>query len=145
MDTQEKLIIAGLLIATVIVTALVMTFVLRVPSIGTIKTIGLQIYTDSTGTTPLTQISWGFLGPGDIAIVTAYMKSVSNTPVNITMVTQNWNPSIAATYITLTWDYPTGRILQPGEMIAVKFTLTVSSSISGIIDFAFDIMITASG
>jgi len=145
MENNEKLMVAGLLVAAVIITAAVMSFTLTVPSKGKLKKIGVEIYTDSAGTIKLNEIDWGILGPGDVAQVTAYMKSIGNKPSNVTMTTQNWNPAIASSYITLTWDYPPGRILQPGEMIAVKFTLTVSESIKDVDSFSFDIVITSTG
>jgi len=145
MNTEEKAMVAGVVVAAVILTALVMSFVLKVPSIGKLKKIGIEIYTDSTLSTKLSQIDWGILGPGDVAEVTAYMKSTGNKPSNITMHTENWNPSNAGNYITLTWDYPPGRILQPGEVVAIKFRLTISETITGIDNFSFDIVITSTG
>lgn len=59
------------------------------------------------------------------------------------MSTTNWNPSRAAEYITLTWNY-SGRSINPGEVLQVTKTLSISNSIEGISNFSFDIVISPS-
>jgi len=60
------------------------------------------------------------------------------------MTTSNWNPSSASSYMTLSWNYG-GQTLAVNEVKQVKFTLAVSSSITGITSFSFDITIAANG
>lgn len=145
INTNEKLLFGGILVATVIITVLVVTFTLRIPSTGKIKAIGLAVYKDAGATEPLTAIDWGVLGPGDSAVASCFIKSLSNMNVNVTMRTENWNPTAAAQYISITWDYPADRALAPGELIKVTFTLKVSSAITGITNFASDLVLTVVG
>jgi hypothetical protein len=56
----------------------------------------------------------------------------------------NWNPSNASDYISLSWDYG-GQLVNPGELIPVIFTLSISESVEGITSFSFDITIMGSG
>lgn len=54
----------------------------------------------------------------------------------------NWNPKAASRYITLSWDYG-GQSISPNNVVPVVLTLSVSKDISGITNFSFDIIITA--
>ena len=56
----------------------------------------------------------------------------------------NWEPSNAAMYIRLDWDY-TNQSLSPGTTLKLILTLTVSPDIINIHDFNFDTSITATG
>jgi len=60
------------------------------------------------------------------------------------MYTENWYPSNAADYISLSWDYG-GQLVNPDELIPVIFTLSISGSVEGITSFSFDIVIMGSG
>jgi hypothetical protein len=60
------------------------------------------------------------------------------------MATNNWNPSNAKTYLTLNWNYA-GQTLAANQVQQVTLTLTVSSTVTGISNFGFDIVITAQG
>ncbi len=111
---------------------------------GSIKAIGVEVYWDSALTNKVTSIDWGTIDPGAKVNKTVYIKNVGNAASTLSMSTSNWNPSNAATYMTLTWDY-SGQTVNIGQSVQVKFTLTTSSSITGITSFSFDLTITSTG
>lgn len=115
-----------------------------VPSRGSIKAIGVEVYSDASCTTKLTAIDWGVLDPGASKNATAYVRNEGNSAITMSMSSANWNPSNSSQYLTLTWDY-SGRSIAPKETLKVVFRLAVSSSISGITDFSFDITIVGTG
>ena len=111
---------------------------------GTVKAIGVGVYSDSECTSPLSSIDWGTLEPGTTKDVTCYVKNEGNSASVLSMETSNWSPPSVSDYMTLSWDY-TGQPLNPDEVVEVTFTLTVSPSIDGITSFSFDIVIVGSG
>ena len=111
---------------------------------GSVKTIGVGVYWDQAITNPVASINWGTLEPGLNVDRTVYIRNEGNTAATLSMSTSNWSPPNAPSYMTLTWDYA-GQTLGVNEVRQVKLTLSVSSSITGITDFSFDITIAADG
>lgn len=111
---------------------------------GSVKAIGVGVYWDQICSNPVTSISWGTIDPGLSVNKTVYIRNEGNAASTLSMTTSNWNPSSSSTYMTLAWDYG-GQTVNVGQVVQVKFTLTTSSSISGIATFSFDITITATG
>jgi hypothetical protein len=109
---------------------------------GTVRTIGVGVYWDIGCTNPVSSINWGSLEPGASKNVTLYVRNEGSTASTLFINTSNWNPSNAWEYITLSWDYA-GQQISPDEVIQVKLTLSISSSIKGITNFSFDITVTA--
>ena len=107
---------------------------------GQITAINVSIYKDSLTLQQLTEIDWGTLDPGEANTTTFYIKSTSNTPITLTYEISDWQPPAAQTYLTLSWDYA-GTIIQPSAIQQVKMTLHVSSAVTGIQAFAFNIAI----
>ena len=60
----------------------------------------------------------------------------------LSLQTANWNPSSAADYVSLTWNY-NGQDISPGQAVAVTLSLSVSSSIQGITASSFEIIVAA--
>ncbi len=116
----------------------------KIGSTGTISTVGCSVYSNQAGTNILTSIAWGALSPGQVAPQMLYIKNTGNTPVTLVLSTSNYAPANAEQYLTLTWNY-TGTPIASGQIIPVQTSLSVSSSISGITNFSFDIFITATG
>ena len=102
----------------------------------------LGVYSDSGCTTALSSVSWGTLDPGATANATIYLKNEGNVPVTLSISASNWNPASASSYFTLTWNRA-GYVLAVGSSVQAVLSLTVSSSITGITTFSFDITITA--
>ncbi len=111
---------------------------------GTIKTIGVGVYSDQACTTPVSSINWGTIDPGSNVNKTVFIRNEGNAPATLSMTTSNWNPSTASSYMTLNWNYG-GQSLTVNQVVQVKFTLSVSASITGITNFSFDITIAANG
>jgi hypothetical protein len=115
-----------------------------VSNVGAVKAVGVGVYWDPDCVNTVASINWGTLEPGSIETVDVYIRNEGNSASTLSMYTENWTPTEASTYMTLDWDY-SGQSLNPDEVVAVTFTLTVSSSIQGITSFSFDIVIVGSG
>lgn len=111
---------------------------------GSVKGIGVGIYWDSAATNQVSSVNWGVIDPGSSNTVTVYVKNQGNAVVTLSKIAQNWNPSTSSSYLTLNWDY-SGQTLSANQVLQVRLTLVVSSTISGITNFTFDIVITATG
>jgi len=110
---------------------------------GVWKAIGIRAYWDSGLTSKVSTPDWGLLQPGAQKSFTVYIHNEGNSPVTLSLSTSNWTPSTASSYLALTWNY-NGQTISPSAQMQVTLTLTVSSSITGISNFSFDIIITAS-
>jgi len=115
-----------------------------VTSAGSVKGVGVGIYWDSVCTNRTSSINWGLLDPGSNKTVTVYVKNEGNAAATLSKAAQNWNPSTTSSYMTLNWNYA-GQTLSVNQVLQVKLTLVVASTISGITNFSFDIIITATG
>ena len=115
-----------------------------VSNAGTVKAVGVGVYSDDECTITLSSIGWGMLEPGSSKNVSCYIRNEGNSASTLSMYTSNWNPSNASEYMSLSWDYG-GQSVDPGEFVQVTFTLSVSVSIEGITSFSFDITIVGSG
>ena len=143
IDMKKAALIAGVLTAIIIV-ALVLTAEWRIHSTGQIKAINVGVYSDELCTQELSAIDWGLLAPSEMRIAGIYIKNTGNSPQNITIYTNNYQPVESEIYLQLTWNYDEHE-LAVNEVILVTLTLTVSQSIIGINEFTFDIVIKASG
>jgi hypothetical protein len=70
-----------------------------------------------------------------------YVRNEGTVSVTLNMTKGNWNPSSASSYITLTWNKEK-YVLPAGQVVTAVLTLSVSSSVSGVTSFSFDITIT---
>jgi hypothetical protein len=112
-----------------------------VQSYGTIKAVNVGVYWNSACTNVTSSINWGMLSPGGSKNFTLYVKNEGNVAVKLSLVTQNWNPTSAPTYVGLSWNRE-AQTVTSGSVVAAILTLSVSSSISGITNFSMDIVIT---
>ncbi len=125
---------------------------LHVPSLGTIKTIGVEAYWDPNCENKTETIDWGTIWLGSSKNITFYIRSVSNFKATLNLNATNWNPTNISNYTNLSWDY-NGTPLNPGEIIRVILTLSASYSdsfiryliVNDVKSFSFDIVIAASG
>jgi hypothetical protein len=115
-----------------------------ISNVGSLKTIGIGAYWDENLTNRVDGIDWGTLEPGDQKSFLIYFQNEGNSAVTLSQSTSNWNPSAAATYLTLSWDY-NGQIIEADKNLQVTLTLSVSASITGITDFSFDIIVVGTG
>ena len=107
-------------------------------SYGSIRTIGVGIYSNNYCVTSVSVVDWGALTPGNSNSRTFYIQNEGSSDVTLTLLTRDWSPSAAENYLSLSWDY-NGETLSQDEIIAVTFTLSVSKGISGIETFSFGI------
>jgi len=133
------------LLACVVISAALQSLTVKIPSKASITVVGLAVYSDVACTQNVTSIDWGTLAPGTATNYQVYIESISTVPIILGLSTDSWNPSSASTYITLAWNYTTGTQIQPGASLPVTLTLTVSSSVTGITSFTFNIDMTGSG
>lgn len=136
------LVAVGLVLT--VTTAGLLTVTQSVSSSGTITAVNVGVYSDSGCTQNLTSISWGTISPGSSVAKTIYVKNTGNAQITLSMTTNSWSPTSANGPITLTWNKE-ATTLSVGASTAATLTLTVSSSISGITSFSFNIVITGSG
>jgi len=115
-----------------------------IPNAGSVKGIGVGIYGDSACTSPTSSINWGLIDPGSEKTETIYIRNEGNAAATLSKATQNWNPTTASSYMTLNWNYA-GQTLSVNQVLQVKLTLVVSSTVTGITSFTFDITIAATG
>ena len=114
-------------------------------SYGSIRTVGVGIYKNGNCIETVSVVDWGMITPGQAITRTFYLKNEGNNDVTLTMLTTNWTPPAVAEYMDVTWDVEEGQFLEPDEVIAVTFTLSVDSSINGIETFSFGVDIIGSG
>jgi hypothetical protein len=141
--TQVSIIlVVGALVA---VSALVSGLLIAsqtIPNTGNVRAVGVGVYSDSACTQEVTLIQWGTLDPGDTSDETVYIRNEGSIAVVLSMTTENWDPASASSYITLGWNLEQGYVLNHGQSVETVLTLSVSSSISGVESFTFDIIIT---
>ncbi|MCK4474870.1 hypothetical protein KAU30_03415 [Candidatus Bathyarchaeota archaeon] len=113
----------------------------RIPNTGVVKAVGVGVYWDGDCTDNVTSVDWGLLEPGATSNVTVYIQNEGNIPVVLNMTTDNWNPSSASDHITLTWDSE-DYVLDSDSVVQAVLTLSVSSDISEVTSFGFDIIIS---
>ena len=108
---------------------------------GTISTVNVDIYSDDACTKPCTNITVGTLNPGSTFTQTIYVKNNGNIPVTLSMNTNNWNPTTASNYLTLSWNRQ-NHILNAGISCEATLTLTVATNADSLTSFSFSATIT---
>jgi len=121
-----------------------LTKTLALPSQGAVKAIGIGVYWDRSCSSKVSSIDWGTAEVGSVKTVTVYIRNEGNAAITLSINTTNWSPSTASKYISLSWNYD-GQPIDPNQVIQVTLTLSVSSSITGISSFSFDIVMMGSG
>jgi hypothetical protein len=144
ISTGAILAIVMVGVVLTVATAGVLTVTQSVSSSGSITAVNVGVYSDSACTQNLTSISWGTISPGSSVTRTIYVKNTGNTQITLNMATNGWSPEGANGQITLAWNRQS-TTLSAGASTAATLTLTVSSSISGVTSFSFNIVITGSG
>jgi hypothetical protein len=124
---------------------------IRVPSVGTMITVGVGAYWDENCENKTEAIDWGVVWPGSSKNVTLYLQSQSNVATRLSVNATNWEPIGIMEYMNLTWDY-NNSLVQPLQVIKVTLTLWFSSSSSftnylisnNVKEFSFDITVNVS-
>jgi hypothetical protein len=124
---------------------------LTLPTIGTIKTIGVEAYWDPSLENKTETIDWDTIWPGSTKNVTLYIRSVSNVKTSLHLNTSSINPANISEYLNLSWNYD-GTPLNPNGIIQVTLFLSASGNNSfnrylianDVTAFSIDIYIVAS-
>jgi hypothetical protein len=111
-----------------------------VQSYGAVKAANVGVYWDSGCTNVTSSVNWGSLSPGTSKNVTLYVRNEGNTVVRLSMTSQNWSPASASSYMGLAWNRE-GQSVSVGSVLMANVSLSVSSSVAGITNFSFDIII----
>jgi hypothetical protein len=146
MKTQKipKIGLISLVIAAIALlatTAAVLTSNQIVPFNGSITAVNLGVYSDSGCTQTVTALTVGPLNPGGTVTQTVYIKNTGNVPETLTMTVNNWNPTTASTYLTLTWNQQ-NTILNAGSSIQATLTLTAASNTGSLTTFSSNVILT---
>jgi hypothetical protein len=145
---DRKIVLAGVTLMIIAITATVATAAIlsdqqTIHNNGSLSSsIGISVYSDSACTTLCTTIDWGTLYPGDTANHAVYIKNTGNTTETLHLIISDWNPTQAATSMTLSWNKE-GSQLQPNATTTATLTLTTHQD-SGDLD-TFDFNITIQG
>ena len=121
----------------------------HLPSLGTIRVIGVEAFGENINTTQDGKqfIDWGTVYPGSLTNRSFYVKSISNEPITLQLIISNltfqnsegnnvMEPLPVENPLILTWNY-SGAPLNPKEQIFVVLTLEISSD-RRFIDFIID-------
>lgn len=146
METQKINVVAMLAVALTVVVVVALVAGLspvshRISNSGSVKTVGISVYSDQACTIVLNSINWSTLELGKNYTRDFWVKNTGNSRVKLNMTTESWSPTDAKSYITLTWNLE-GRVLEVGQQpINGTFTLQVASNAVGG-NFSFTIVIT---
>jgi hypothetical protein len=86
-------------------------------------------------------VNWGIVDPGSSVNRTIYVKNAGNTAEVLSFATNNWFPTAASNYVSVTWNLQ-DSVLAPGQVATANLCLTVSSSIVDITDFSGNLIIS---
>lgn len=146
MHKSQALAITALIASVIAATSVMalLTTQRTISGAGAIKAVGVGVYWDSACTNETSSLDFGLLEAGGSKSFTLYLKNNGNSPLTLNMTSQNWSPSSAPSYMSLTWTRE-GQQINPDQVIQFVITLSVSSSVTGISSFSFDIVITGTG
>jgi len=126
------------------VTFAVMQRAYSISNFAQVKAVGVEVYVDPELTVPLREISWGSVEPGESKTFTAYIRNSGNSPITLSLDTENWVPANASSMIQVSWDYSGGTV-DAWQAVMVEFELHVDFAVLGIDTFSFTMVITGSG
>ena len=113
-------------------------------NVSAVEANGVGVYRDSECSDAVSSIDWGTLSPGSVKNIVAHVRNEGEEPMCLYLSTTNWNPSESSEYMDLEWNYTEGRRMNPGEVLQVTLTLSISHRIEGISNFGFDILVNGS-
>jgi hypothetical protein len=117
----------------------------NIPNTGSLETIGVNAYWESSCINNVTYINWtqinqGYLEPGTTIDVTIYIKNNGNIPLVLNMTTDNWSPPGACNDIALSWNCEGHVLNTTSPVVQTVLTLSVSPNCE-VTKFYFDIII----
>jgi hypothetical protein len=112
-----------------------------ISSVGTFKAVGIGVYWNAEATRNVEALDWGFLAPGSQKSFVVYVSNEGVLPLTCSVTASNWDPPVASNYLTLTCSH-NDQIVDAHKTVPVTITLTLSSSVTGVNSFNFDITAT---
>lgn len=129
MATTNEKLLAGALVAVIVVAAVAAVLITRqVHSTGKINVTGFSIYSDPAATVELPSVDWGNLNPGEVAALTFYAKNTGTTNITLNMNSTAWQPTNAEQFISYSWDY-NGQVLVSKQVLSITLYCSVSDDI----------------
>jgi hypothetical protein len=99
------------------------SFDIHIPSIGTIRLIGVEAYGgDINITNGQISLDVGTIHVGTPKNVSFYIRSVSNMPTTLNLIVDNWNPDGLERYMNVSWNY-SGNQVAVGEEIPIRINI----------------------
>jgi hypothetical protein len=147
MAMQKMVVGTALAVVVVLMTAGVLALLSvnrTLTTTGTIGTVNVGVYSDANCTVPVSSLVWGTVEPGASPVETVYVKNLGTVTETLNMTSNAWTPSACSSYMTLTWDAENASVTV-GNAVKADFTLTISSSVTGITSFSFNIVVTGTG
>ncbi len=146
MPSQRFPVITLLIIVIMATIAVVLTSGLlfgsrTISNEGNINSIGVGVYWENACITEVSTVNWGYMEPGSTQNVTIYIQNEGNVPMTLNLTTDNWSPTSASTFMTLSWNRE-GSQVPAQSVLETMLTLSVSSNISDVSGFSFNITIT---
>ena len=131
-----------LVASTAAVTYAVLSSQGKFDSSGRIVVIGVKV-TAVGSSADLASIEWGDLSAGSTATRQICVINNGTVPTTLSMSAGDWVPLIAQQYLTITWNYASGTVLQPGASQTLTLTINVNQYLTGINTFTNTIYIIA--
>lgn len=151
LDTKGKSVTALRKTATItIIAAIIIGLFLTLSTIGVlgaprgsgkVGAVGVGVYLDSSCTVNCTSIKRVTINPGSAVTKTVYIKNLGTVAVVLRIGTRNWNPTEAASLVTLSWNL-NNYMLSAGEVVSAVFTLALALNTGSLGDFSFVVVIT---
>jgi hypothetical protein len=136
-----SIIIASLLIGGILTHAFgTLQTSQQVTNSGVMASPGLGVYTDSAATKNCTNIDWGITYPGAAITRSGFLRNNGNIPMNISLVVGPFVPSEASQYLSVSWDSQY-KVVQPGAIVPITVTLTISPASNPLATFSFTIRV----
>lgn len=142
--TKEKVLLAFVVASLILYVFMFLITPNIITNVSAVEANGVGVYWDSELSDEVSSIDWGTLEPGSVKNSTVYIRNEGEEPMSLILSTANWTPPKTSEYLNLGWNYTEGRQMNPGEVLQVTLTLSVSRYIEGIWSFSFYILITGS-
>ena len=131
-----------LVASTAAVTYAVLSSQGKIGSSGRIIAIGVKVSAVGSNV-DLTNIDWGDLTAGATVIRQICLINNGTVLTTLSMSAGDWVPLISQQYLTITWNYASGSVLQPGASQTVTITVNVNQYVTGVNTFTNTIYIIA--
>jgi len=140
-STMILLTVATMTVAAAVITYGVIFGSRTINNAGNVNTIGVGVYWEALCANEVSTINWNYVEPGSTQNTTIYIRNEGTIPMTLNMTTSNWSSLQASAYIMLNWNRE-GNQVNPNAVLETVLTLTVSSNVTEISSFSFDITIT---